>query len=327
MSRPRIRILSTGGTIVAKKAPSGELKPALSARELIEQIPEASDFADIEVEDFTRVHSIAVTLKIMNQLATRIKEIFDRGEAEGVVVTHGTDTLEETAAFLTLAIPRGRPVVVTGAMRSPSLVSTDGPINLLNSIRVAASHQAYDLGALVVLNDRIHLASEVTKRHTSNVETFWSPDYGPVGSVIESRVVIGRTPKAYPPTMPVEAIAARVELLKLSADPGDVFLRAATAERLDGLVLEGTGGGHVPPQLLDGLGEALKSGMVIVLSSRSPEGQLLHDTYTVEGGEVYLRNQGVLFSEWNGQKSRIRLALALSVTRDREELRNLIEDL
>ena len=327
MSRPRIRILSTGGTIVAKKALSGELKPALSARELIEQIPEASDFADIEVEDFTRVHSIAVTLKIMSQLATRIKEIFDRGEADGVVVTHGTDTLEETAAFLTLAIPRGRPVVVTGAMRSTSQVSTDGPINLLNSIRVAASRQAHDLGALVVLNDKIHLASEVTKRHTTNVETFWSPDYGPVGAVVEGRVVIGRTPRAYPPTMLVEAIAARVELLKLSADPSDVFLRAATAERLDGLVLEGTGGGHVPPQLLDGLSEALKSGMAIALSSRCPEGQLLHDTYTVEGGEVYLRNQGVMFSEWNGQKSRIRLALALSVTRDREELRNLIEDL
>jgi L-asparaginase len=321
-SRPRVRLLAVGGTIscVPREGVEG-VTAALTAADIAESVPGLADVAELEVGDVATVASFDVTYALMLSVAREV----ERARAEGcdaVVLTHGTDTIEETAYALALMLPRGAPVVLTGAMRNPTLPGTDGPANLLAAVVVAASPEADQLGPVIVLNDEIHAARFAQKLHTTRVSTIGSLGAGPVGEVVERRAHVWFRP-AYEDYLglPAELDGTAVELVALGADLPDTTLRASTARNPAGIVIAGTGGGHVPTRLLPALDEAIAAGIPVVIASRTPSGRNLESTYGMPGGESDLIRRGALPAGLlTAQKARLRLAVGLALGRDPREL-------
>ena len=311
MKRPRVRLLALGGTIscLPREGASG-VTATLTAAEIAESVAGLDEIADLEVGDVATVASYEVTFAHMRALAAEVLRAFEEG-CDGVVVTHGTDTLEETAYALALMLPRGRPVVLTGAMRNPTLPGTDGPANLLAAFVAAASPATGELGPVVVLNDELHAARFASKLNTTRVSTFGSLGAGPVGEVVEQRVHVWFRP-AYEDFLglPEELDGPTVELVLVAADPDDTLLRAAVARRPGGIVIEGTGGGHVPTRLLPALDEALLAGIPVVVATRCASGRNLESTYGMPGCEIDLLRRGALPAGLlAGHKARLRLAV------------------
>jgi L-asparaginase len=317
-----IRFLAFGGTIASVRRPGeAEVRPTLSGAELLESVPELAEIAEVDVREFPPIASFAVTLADMHALADAVAEAFAAGR-EGVVITHGTDTIEETAYALALMLPRGQPIVLTGALRNPTLPGTDGPANLLAAFRVAASPLCAGLGPLVVLNDELHAARFVTKTHTSRVSALASPGAGPLGEVSEGRVEVWWRP-AWEDELgrPESVDGVSVELVRLAAGVEETLLRAAVERRPDAIVVEGTGGGHVMPPLLSALDEAIASGIPVVLASRVASGPNLESTYRMPGGETDLIDRGVVpAGSIRGHKARLRLLIGLALGREPREL-------
>ncbi len=317
MPKPTVVLFATGGTI-AMNTPSGPsaggggggAMPALTGADLVKAVPALKRVADVEYEQVCNVPGPSIRFENLLDLLGRIRERFADANVSGGVVTHGTDTIEETAYFLDLVLGRGKPVVVTGAMRHAGLLSSDGPANLYQSVKVAASPEAVDRGALVVLNGTIHAAAEVTKLNTQSVETFHSPDFGPIGGVFEERVVFVRSPRRRR-ALPVTAITHKVAMVKMAVDPDPEFLEAIIGARPDGLVLEAVGGGHVPQTALPFIDQAMRQGTRVVMCTRVPVGPLLTETYGFAGSETDMRKRGIPFSHHNAQKTRIKLLVAL----------------
>ena len=322
MARPRVRLLAVGGTIscVPREGVPG-LTATLTAGEIADSVPGLADVADIDVGDVATVASFEVTFAHMHALAREARRAFEEG-CDGVVVTHGTDTIEETAYALALMVPRGRQIVLTGAMRNPTLPGTDGPGNLLSAFVVAASPEAGELGPLVVLNDELHAARFAQKLHTTRVSTFGSLGAGPVGEVVERRAHVWFRP-VYEDFvgLPAELDGRAVELVRVAADPEETLLRAAVARRPAGIVVEGTGGGHVPTRLLPALDEAIAGGIPIVVASRCPSGRNLESTYGMPGGEADLARRGALPAGLlSGHTARLRLAVGAALGRPAKTL-------
>jgi L-asparaginase len=313
--RPRIRYLGFGGTIASVALPgSTEARPTLTAAEVLAGVPQLGAIADVEPRDFPTIASYAVTLDHMLALAHEAQRAFADG-CDAVVVSHGTDTIEETAYALALMVPRGRAIVLTGALRNPSLPGTDGAANLLAACRVAAATAAADLGPLVVLNDQLHTARFATKTHTSRPSTFASPGAGPVGEVVEGRVDVWFRPAwddhlGLPDTLDARA----VQLVRAAADVDDTLLRAAIASGSRAIVLEGLGGGHLPPGLLAAVDDAIASGIAVLLATRGIAGPNLERTYRMEGAETDLIERGVIpAGTLGGHKARLRLIVGLAL--------------
>jgi L-asparaginase len=317
-----IRFLAFGGTIASVRRPgAAEVTPTLSGAELVESLPELAEVAEIDVREFPPIASFAVTVPDMVALAHAAAEAFAEGR-EGVVISHGTDTIEETAYALALMLPRGRPIVVTGAMRNPTMPGADGPANMIAAFLVAASPLAAGLGPLVVLNDELHAARFVTKSHTLRVSTMASPGAGPLGEIAERRVDVWWHP-AWEDYLglPESVDGVEVELVRLAAGVSDALLRAAVERRPAGIVVEGTGGGHMPPTLLPLLDEAVTSGIPVVVASRAASGPNLEHTYRMPGSETDLTDRGaILAGALSGQKARLRLLIGLALGRDPREL-------
>ena len=317
-----IRYLAFGGTIASvRRAGMAEVAPTLTGAEVLESVPGLAEVAEIEVVDFPPIASFAVTPRDMVGLARSAVEAFAAG-CDGVVITHGTDTIEETAYVLALTLPRGRPTVLTGAMRNPTLPGTDGPANLLSAFLVAASPLAVDLGPLVVLNDELHAARFVTKTHTTRVSTMASPGAGPLGEIVERRVDVWWHPAWEDHLgLPESIDGIEVELVRLAAGVSDTLLRAAVESRPAGLVIEGTGGGHLMPPLLPMLDEAVAAGIPVVIASRSASGPNLEGTYRMPGGEIDLIERGAIpAGAISGHKARLRLLVGLALGRDPRSL-------
>jgi len=261
----------------------------------------------------------------MDVLSTAVTEAVRSGEFDGVVVTHGTDTLEETAYFLDLTVPTEIPVVVTGAMRSANEIGADGLHNYLSALKVAASEETRGAGVLVVLNEEIHAARNVTKTHTSNVATFQSPQFGPLGIVTKNGVSL-RQRLTHRETFTPGEETRTVGLLKAYAGMDSAPFDAAAAAGpdggpVDGLVVEALGAGNLPPRALPGLQRLLDRGVPVVLVSRCFNG-ITEDVYAYEGGGKHLAELGVIFSNGvNGPKARIKLLIALRSGASIEELR------
>jgi L-asparaginase len=286
-------------------------------------LPLLNQYAHVEMDHLFNMPSPHITPFHMFQIAERVKNHLDRG-ADGVVVTHGTDTLEETAYFLHLVLDHERPVIVTGAMRSSNELGADGPVNMVNSVRVAAHEQAQGRGVLVVFNDEIHTARDVTKTHTSNVATFQSPGLGPVGLVTKKEIRFLRD-SVKEPRFSFKPPEHEVALIKVVAGLDDSLITWAMDRRIGGIVLEGLGQGNVPPAMLPGLKKALAKPIPVVLVSRCFNG-FVQDTYEYEGGGKQLKELSLIFSNGiNGQKARIKLMLALSMTQDATELQNYFQ--
>ncbi len=314
-----VKILTTGGTIAMQEKKGAGALPALTAQDLKSLLP--PDIAPLETEEFSNLPSAHMTADLIFKLTQKVRDLLAADEVIGVVITHGTDVMEETAYLLDLVVDTEKPIVLTGAMRTASQVGYDGIANLKAAVRVAASSEARNLGALVVMNDEVHAARYVTKSHTQALDTFQSPSWGPLGRVDGDRVVIGKRVKRE--HIPCQRLAADVPLIKLAVGLDERFLRQAIERRADGAVIEALGGGRVPPWWMPTIKEAINRGLAVVIASRCPSGRV-YDEYGYVGAYRDLKRAGCIFSQGlSGQKARIKLLVALGSTRDRKAIQRM----
>lgn len=276
----------------------------------------------LDVLDFLNVPSPHITMTHMMALYQKIKET--AGQYDGVVITHGTDTLEETAYFLdTMALP-DIPVVLTGAMRSSNELGSDGIYNYLSALRVASHEKSKDKGVLVVMNDEIHAAKYVTKTHTTNVSTFQTPTHGPLGIIMKNDILYFKT--AEPRVrFELETISGTVPIIKAYAGMGDGIISLLSPDSVDGIVIEALGAGNIPPQAALALEQLMTNNIPVVLVSRCFNG-IAEPVYAYDGGGVQLAKKGVMFvKELNAQKARIKLLIALNAGLKGQELKEYIE--
>ena len=266
---PQVHLIGTGGTI------SGGAAGPLNAADLRAALPGLAEVASVTTEDYLRVGSSRMTPELQHGLAARVAEVFaERPALAGIVITHGTDSLEETAFLLDLLLPAGRPVVFAAAQRPPRFEDTDGPRNLLDAIRLAASPRARDLGVLVVLNSQIHAAREVEKTHSIALHAFASPDTGPAGMVDDGELWLFSTPRRRV-HLPAAAVEPRVELVRLTAGGGAGPVRAAVEQGVRGLVIETFGRGNVPPPAMEAIEAAMAAGVLVVFTTRTGGGRVV----------------------------------------------------
>ena len=316
---PRVHVLATGGTI------SNTEGDRLTGEDLVQGLPELGSLARITVEQFSNVASGAITLDQWLQMAARIHELFSGDDPPvGVIVTHGTDTMEETAYFLDLTLAHCRPVVVTGAMRRASMAGADGPANLLNSVRLAVHGDAGELGAVVLMNDEIFPAREVTKVHTSRMNAFEAPGVGMVGVADPDSVVLGRyrghreCGRAAFDLTGLEELP-RVEIIHTHLGADGALIRAAVEAGARGIVVATVGRGGATPDQAAALREAREAGVVVVRSSRTGAGRV-----PVGAGRDDDPPGAMLGADdLTPQKARILLMLALSRTSEPDELRSI----
>jgi L-asparaginase len=322
--KKKILIIHTGGTIsMSEDTETGAVNP-LERNPLKDKTNSLINFANIIVDDPFNLPSPHITTKEMLSLKKLIEYHYNTNNIEGVVITHGTDTLEETAYFLDLTVQINIPIVVTGAMRSSNEIGSDGLYNLIESIRVASKDEAIGKGVLVVLNDEIHTAKNVTKTHTSNVSTFQSPQYGPIGMITKRGIVFHHTPTKRE-SYSIKGITKKVALMKAFAGMDSTLLLAINNLGYDGVVIEALGQGNLPPATVDGIQNLLNNHIPVVLVSRCFNG-IVQDIYGYEGGGKQLKDIGVIFSNGlNGQKARLKLLIALSYTNDIKEIEAIFQ--
>lgn len=318
-----ILIAFTGGTFSMRiDEKSNSAVPFFHSEDLMKLIPDAYKLANISIYDFGNYPGPHMTPELMLELSKKIKSFVDDGNIDGVVVTHGTDTLEETAYFLDLTIKTEKPIVVIGAMKTSSEPDWDGPFNLIDAIHICNNSNSKALGVLVCLNGEINAASEVTKTHTEDVETFRSLDFGTLGFVDRGRVIYNRLPRKLE-TIETDKINSNVDLIKVYAGMSDKFFKFAADSNVEGVVVEAMGVGNVPPTAYEGIKYIVEKNIPVVLVSRCPAGETL-DIYGYPGAGKWLKNIGVIFSDYlNGQKARIKLMICLGITTDRDKLRKM----
>jgi L-asparaginase len=309
----QVSVIALGGTIASVPGRDGAA-PELSADQLVAAVPGLPDDVTIVAETFRMLPSPWLGFQDIVDLASRIRDEVAGGVA-GVVVTQGTDTIEETAFALDLLLAgTTEPVVVTGAMRHPGLAGPDGPGNLLAAVAVASSEAARGLGVLVVLNDTVHAARYVRKTHTSSPSAFASRTLGPVGYVAEGEAVIPYRLDPLPalPGRVASPVPNRVLLTMVGLDDPGLWLPLAAGDAVDGVVVAALGGGHVPAQIADQLVEVAQS-KPTVLASRVPAGPVLSSTYGIHGGEMDLLRRGLIHAGWlDATKARVLLTLLLA---------------
>lgn len=315
-----VTVISTGGTIAMTPVEAGDgVAPKLSAADLLREVPGLDRVARLSAVGFRRLPGAHLELADVIELAGRIEQ--ELGEGAGVVVTQGTDTLEEVAYALDLLLSPERPVVVTGAMRNPSVLSADGPANLSAAVRVAASPAAAGCGVLVVMDDEIHSARLVQKSHSSGLGAF-SSFPGPIGWLCEGRVSIVLRPVAHEQlVVPPDRDPAPVALLTGSLGDDGRLLDGLADAGFAGVVIEALGGGHLPAPMTDRAG-ALAERMPVVFSTRVGSGEVLRETYDFPGSEVDLIRRGLIpAGALDGPKARILLTLSLLAGLERDEIR------
>lgn len=326
--QPILAVAAMGGTIaMTAPAPGAAAQPRLDAVALVRGVPELADLAAVLVTSVCTKPSASVEVGDVLEALTWARAQVDDG-ARGVVVTHGTDTLEETAYLLDLLWDRPEPLVVTGAMRQADLTGTDAPANLLAAARVALAAEARGRGVLVVLNDEIHLAARVTKESSTALDTFASPGFGPVGRVQERHARFASPAAARPaPLPPPEAGPVDVALVEAPlADDGRV-VRALLTAGFRALVVDGSGLGHVSAATSQVLAGAVADGVVVVVSSRTSRGGTGRATYGYIGSEAQLIEAGVLMAgELSGRKARLLLHVLLHAGYAGEDLAAALEE-
>ena len=327
-AKPNVRILATGGTIAGAQPKPGDVgykAGAFSIETLIKAVPGLSDLATVSGEQIASIGSQDMNDAVWIKLARRVNEVLADPAVAGVVITHGTDTMEETGYFLNLVTKSDKPVVLVGSMRPATAVSADGPMNLYNAVAVATSKEARGRGALVVLNDVIHYAREATKTNTTSLETFHSPNRGAAGLVLFGKPRWFAKPSwrhtvesvfagAVPDTLP------RVDIVYAYANVGPELANAAIAAGAKGLVLAGVGDGNGTQALVEALAAAAKKGVVVVRSSRTNSGAVARNVELDDDKLGFVASQ-----ELNPQKARVLLQLALTKTKDPVAVQQLFD--
>jgi L-asparaginase len=305
----KILVLHTGGTISMSKEADGNVAPNAS-NPLLNQEKLLEGKVHLVVESIFNIPSPHMTLARMLQLKQRIQKAYVEG-IDGVVITHGTDTLEETAYFLDITLENRMPVVLTGAMRSSNEIGSDGLYNFISAVWTACSPESANKGVLVVMNDEIHTARYVTKTHTTNVATFRTPTFGPIGMIAKEKTFFASEVSPQK-VCDIHTVAGNVPLIKAYAGMDGSLFDLIANDQTDGVVIEALGAGNLPPETLPAISRLLERAIPIVLVSRCSNG-IAEDIYDYEGGGVNLKKMGVIFSRGlNGPKARIRLIVALN---------------
>ncbi len=328
-AKPRIIILATGGTIAGAQPKPGEAgykSGSFSVDSLIQAVPGMRDIANVSGEQIANIGSQNMNDAVWIKLARRVNELQGSPEVDGIVITHGTDTMEETGYFLDLVVKGDKPVVLVGSMRPATATSADGPMNLYNATAVAADRTARGRGVLVVMNDQIHFARETTKTNSTSLQTFASPNRGLAGIVnfgkarfyspsvtkhTSGSAFAGSVPNALPTVFIVYA----------HANVGKEEVDAALAAGAKGIVLAGVGDGNATDPMIDALAAAAKKGVVVVRSSRVGSGTVARN---VELDDDKLGFVAAL--ELNPQKARILLQQALTRTKDVKAIQKYFEE-
>ncbi len=304
---------STGGAV-----------PHFNGEELIKMIPEAKGLANIRVYEFGMYPGPHMTPELMFELSKKVNEFALRDDIDGIIITHGTDTLEETAYLLDLTVETTKPIVVIGAMKTSSEPDWDGPRNLVDAINICNNPNSSGMGVLVCLSGEINAASEVTKTHTEDVETFMSLDFGTLGFVEKGKVIYNRIPRKLE-KIKTSGINSNVDLIKVCAGMNEKFFKFSADSGVEGIVVEAMGVGNVPPAAFSGIKYAVDKGIPVVMVSRCPAGETL-DIYGYPGAGKWLKEIGVIFADYlNGQKARIKLMLSLGAINSREQLMKKFE--
>jgi L-asparaginase len=322
----KVAVFALGGTIASSAEAGGAATVGLSGDELLKAVPGVAAVGDVEVSTVAMVSSGDLRLHHLLDLRDQVERAIVDG-AQGVVVTQGTDTLEETAYAFELLTSFDEPIVFTAAMRSSDALSADGPANLMAAVRVATCPDARGAGVLVVLNDEIHSATDVRKMHTSSTAAFASPLVGPVGYLTEGRVRMMRRPAGRVTIdVPRDAGAARVALVTIGFDDDDALIGAVTALGYDGLVLAAFGGGHVPSWMVPAI-EHVAAQIPTVLASRTSGGELLRHSYGYAGSETDLLERGLISAvALSATKARVLLRLLLVAGVPRDQVGRCFED-
>jgi L-asparaginase len=313
----RVALIFTGGTISVTTDKNAGPVPNLKGSEILQRIPEIGKYlphVDVSVSDFAMLPGPHMSPAMMTTLADFTKAILEN--CDGVVITHGTDSLEESAYFLDLLLDTEKPIVFTGAMHHSMDAGWDGARNLIDAIGVAASSTFRDEGVLVVMNGEVDAAQSVTKSHTMRTDTFKSLDFGPLGSVnvlgSESPEKRRSAHKRIHIPLTDDGEMPRVELFKTYAGMDDLLFAYALREGVDGIIVEAMGQGNVPPGALNGIARACEKKIPVVIVSRCPSGAV-RPYYAYEGAGKELERLGCLFAPYlNGQKARLKLMLALA---------------
>ena len=316
----KILVLHTGGTISMQADASGAV--VTSSDNPMNHVSNPLEGIQVHALDFCNLPSPHIKPKHMLALYQKIKE--EAANYDGVVITHGTDTLEETAYFLdTMEVPH-MPIVLTGAMRSSNELGSDGVYNYLSALRVASDDRAADKGVLVVMNDEIHAAKYVTKTHTTNVSTFQTPTHGPLGLIMKQEILYFKT--AEPRVrFDLDHIQGLVPIISAYAGMTDELIDMLDLEQLDGLIIQAFGAGNIPKETAQKLESLLQKGIPVALVSRCFNG-IAEPVYAYQGGGVQLQKSGVFFvKELNAQKARLKLLIALNAGLTGQALKDYME--
>lgn len=319
-----IIIIFTGGTISMKKNINlnGAL-PSMQSNDIIHLIPDINNIANISRMDFSTIPSPHMSPSKMLELS---KIIYEKSKNyDGIVVTHGTDSLEETSYLVDLTYNSHKPVVFTGSMKTSSDFGWDGASNLIDAVITAASEESENKGVLVVMNKEIHCSSQVTKTNTQSIDTFKSLSFGAIGFVENNKsyFYFNYTKHEYIPTAKIES---NVSLIKCACGMDDKLIKFCIDSGSKGIVIEGMGSGNLPPDMLSGIDYAISKKIPVILVSRCMLGRVC-DNYAYEGGGKDLTKRGVILGgNLNGQKARIKLMVALGFTNNINQLKSMFQD-
>ncbi|MGL5786572.1 MAG: type II asparaginase [Bacteroidales bacterium] len=327
-AKPRVMILATGGTIAGSAATAtqaGYTAGVATVDQLISAVPQMKNLADISGMQISNIGSQEMNDQVWLKLATEINRLFKENKCDAIVITHGTDTMEETAFFLNLVVKSDKPVVLVGAMRPSTALSADGPMNLYKAVVTATTPEAKGKGVMVMMNDYILGADDVTKMNSTNVNAFACPNYGPLGQVIGDNAYFTRVPMTRHTTnseFSVEGLTKfpTVDILIGYANASALPAKALVDAKVDGIVHAGVGNGNIYPTVMTELDRAVKNGIQVIRASRIPVGMVPMN------GEVSDTEHGFTASGFhNAPKSRVLLMMALTKTKDLNEIRRIFE--
>ena len=321
----KIVIIFTGGTISMRKDEKlNAAVPSMTGQDILDMTPGIGEIASIDFLNFSMIPGPHMTPEKMFELSTLVKRMLEEDNYDGVIVTHGTDSLEETAYLVDLTSNCSKPIIFVGAMKTSSELGWDGPVNLIAAVYTAISNEAFNRGVLVVMNNEIHSAAQVTKTNTHTIDTFKSVDFGPVGFIDNDKAYFyhNYTKRQY---IPAQAVDHRVDLLKCGCGMDDRMLRFCVDSGTHGIVIEGMGRGNIPPGMVSGVEYALSKNIPVILVSRCLMGKVL-DSYGYHGAGKELTQKGVILGDnLPGQKARIKLMVALGYTKELGEIKDIFE--
>ena len=321
----KIAVIFNGGTISMKVDERIKAAiPSLTGEEIMAMVAGIENYAEIESYTFSSMPSPHMTFKTILELSNFVRDLVNRSDIDGIVITHGTDTLEETAYFLDLTIDTSKPIVITGAMRSSSELGYDGPFNLATSICTAIADDSIGRGVLVCFNGELNSASEVTKANSMALNAFRTPNFGAIGIVDNNKVIFYRN-TINPSKYKIDKIEKDVALIKCAVDMDSTFIDFIIERGYGGIVIEALGRGNVPPKMVSGIKRAIDSNIPVIIVSRCFEGRV-HESYGYEGGGKMLLDLGIIFGDTlPGQKARVKLLLSINSGLSMEQIKKQFE--